>query len=101
MTLPYCSLGAAAGLPNMLQEREHALRKQCRGFLVVVGEAVVSEQVAVAGVQEQLRALDGFVELAGGVEVSFLHPLVSLHHVDLQRDSMRPGAAEFRGRESG
>ena len=82
-----------------LQEHEHAFREQCRSVFVVVGEAVVSEQVSIAGIQEQLRALNR-LELAGGVEV-FQRPLVGLHHVDLQRDALRPRVPELRSRQGG
>ena len=43
----------------------------------------------VAGVDEELRALDCLVELARGVEVSLERPLVLLHDVDLHRDGPR------------
>jgi hypothetical protein len=36
------------GLPSVLQEGEHALREQYGRACVVVGQAVVSEQVAIA-----------------------------------------------------
>ena len=54
----------------------------------------------VAGIQEQLRAIDGFGELSGGVEVFVRRqdPLVGVHHVDLERDALRPRAAELGGR---
>src|SRR5438034_708066 len=53
------------------QEGEDAFREQRGGLLVEVGKAAVGEQVPVARIQEQLRALDGFGDLAGGLEVSF------------------------------
>src|SRR2546426_3620159 len=85
-------------LVDALQEREHALLEQRRSAFVVVGEAVVSEQVSITGVQEQLRAL-GLDQLARGGEV-FGSPFVVLHHVDLERDSRRPRAPELGGRDS-
>ena len=87
-------------LIDALQEREHAFPEQCRSLFVVVEEAVVSEQVPIARIQEYLRALDCLVELAGGLEVFPDNPLVVLHHVDLQREALRPGVAELRGWES-
>src|ERR1700687_1389833 len=87
------------GLPNVLQEGEHALREQSGRACVGVGQASVGEQGAIARVKEQLSPIDGLVELAGGVEVSFLHPFVGLHHVDLQRNAPGPWSAELRGRE--
>ena len=84
----------------LVEEAERSFREQCRGIFVVVGEAVVGEQVSIAGIQEQLRALDCLHDLAGGGEV-FVDPLVVLHHVDLERDALRPRAAELLGREGG
>jgi hypothetical protein len=51
------------------------LLEQLRGAFVVVGQAAVGEQVPIAGVQEQLRALDSLGELAGDVDIA---PLVGL-----------------------
>ena len=56
--------------------------------------------MTIAGVQEELRALDRPNELACGGEV-FRAPRVVLHHVDLERNSRRPRAAELGGRERG
>jgi len=39
-------------LIDALQEREHAFPEQCRSLFVVVEEAVVSEQVPIARIQE-------------------------------------------------
>ena len=75
------------------------MHEQRRGAFVVVGQAVVSEQVSIAGVQEQLCAVDRLDKFARGWKI--LHgPLVVLHHVDLEGDSRRPGGAELRGWES-
>src|SRR5437867_4153327 len=86
----------AARSSSRFEKAERALLEQRRGLFVVVGHAVVGEQVPLAGVEEKLcaRRLD---ELAGGGEV-LLGPLVALHHVDLERDAVRPGAAELGGR---
>src|SRR6266536_4932746 len=92
--------GTRSQLLDVAEEAEHALLEQLRGTFVVVGQALVGEQMSIAGVQEQLRALDCLDELARGGEV--LHrPLVGLHHVDLERNSRRPRVAELGGRESG
>ena len=56
--------------------------------------------MSIAGVQEQLRAVDRLDELTGSRKV-LDRPLVVLHHVDLEGDSGRPGSAELGGRESG
>ena len=70
--------------------------------MVVVGQAVVSEQVSVAGVEEQLRVFACLGELASGVEIALpADQLVGVHHVDLDRDVPRPGAAELGGRNTG
>jgi len=53
-------------LLDVVEEAEHAFREQCRGVFVVAAEAVVSEQVSIAGIREQLRTLYPLVELAGG-----------------------------------
>src|SRR5215218_3055018 len=90
----------SALLLDVFEEAKHALLEQRRGTFVVVGQAVVSEQMPIAGIQEQLRALDRLNELARGGEV-LQRPLVGLHHVDLERNSRRPRAAELGGRESG
>ena len=76
-------------LLDVVEEAQYALLKQLRGTFVVVEQAVVSEQMPIAGIQEQLRALDGLNELSRGGEV-FHRPLVGLHHVDLERHSRRP-----------
>ena len=62
--------------------------------VVVLGEALIGEEVPVAGVEEELRALDRRVELAGRVEVS-LEAHSSSSMMDLQRDALRPRAAEL------
>jgi hypothetical protein len=62
-------------LRDVVEEGEHAPLEQRRGTLVVVGQAVVSEQMPIAGVQEQLCGLDCLGELVGDVEVA---PLVAL-----------------------
>src|SRR5207247_10539370 len=77
----------------------YAFVRPRRGTLVVVGQAAVREHVPIAGIQEQLRALDR-LELAGGGEV-FQRPLVGLHHVDLKGDALWPLVPEFRRWESG
>src|SRR5437773_8047251 len=87
-------------LLDVVEEANHALLEQLRGTFIVVGQAVVGEQVSIAVIEEQLRALDRRNELARGREV-FRAPLVVLHHVDLEWNSRRPRAAELRSRESG
>ena len=59
---------------------------------VVGRQARVGEQVPVAGIQEELRALDRTRD----VDVA---ELVVLHHVDLQRHGLRPRAAEVLQRD--
>jgi hypothetical protein len=53
---PGMTLRASGGEPSQLvdvvEEAEHALLEQRRGAFVVVGQAVVSEQVSIARVQE-------------------------------------------------
>jgi hypothetical protein len=56
--------------------------------------------VPIAGIQEQLGALHCLVELPGRVEVSLESPLVGFHQVDVERDALRPGATELRGRDA-
>jgi hypothetical protein len=56
-------------LVDVLQEREDALVELCGRLLVVVEEALVGEQVPIAGVQEQLRAVDRLDQLARRGEV--------------------------------
>src|SRR5260370_41145913 len=92
--------GEQLQLLDGVEEAKHAFLEQLRGTFVVVGKAVVSEQMPIAGIQEQLSALDGLNELARGGEV--LHrPLVGLHHVGLEWNSPRPRAPKFGGREGG
>jgi hypothetical protein len=62
------------------------------------GRAVVSEQMPIAGIQEQICPLGHLDKLTRGGEV-LDRPLVVLQHVDLERNSRRPRAAELRGRE--
>ena len=50
--------GELSQLLDVIEEDKHALLEQLRGTFVVVGQAVVGEQVSIAGVQEQLGALD-------------------------------------------
>src|SRR5215203_901398 len=52
----------------------------------------------VAGVQEQLRAIDRLDELACRRKVLEC-PLVALHHVNLERDARRPRVAELGERK--
>src|SRR5258708_22461 len=54
--------------------------------------------MAIAGVQEQLCSVDRLDKLTRGRQI-FQRPLVVFHHVDLERDSRRPGAAELGGWE--
>ena len=76
----------------------HALLDERRSVLVVVGEAAVGEEVPIARIQEQLGALGLLRDLAGDVGVP---PLVGLPRVDLERDALRPGAAELRRGDTG
>jgi len=56
---------------------------------VVVGQAAVGEQMAVAGVQEQFPSLNRRHKVARSGEV-FRTPWVILHHVDLEWNFRRP-----------
>src|ERR671918_823548 len=96
------SVSYTSQLLDVIEEAEHALLEQRRGALVVAGQAVVSEQVSVARIQEQLRPLYRLVELAGGFEVFVRRqrPFVGVHDVDLERDALRPRAAELRRRDA-
>src|ERR687891_631879 len=96
------SVSYTSQLLDVIEEAEHALLEQRRGALVVAGQAVVSEQVSVARIQEQLRPLYRLVELAGGFEVFVRRqrPFVGVHDVDLERDALRPRAAELRQRDA-
>src|SRR5215210_9253222 len=87
-------------LVDVSEEAEGALLEQRRRALLVVGEAVVGEQVAITRIQEQLGLFDRGVELAGGVEVALERPLVALHQVDLERNTGGPRAAELLGRNA-
>src|SRR5438105_6813674 len=89
-------------LLDSVEEAEHALLEQCRGAFAIVGEAVVSEQMSIARIQEQLCALGRLGELAGGGEVfvRWQHLFVGVHHVDLERDTLRPRTAELRRRDA-
>src|SRR5438093_13788270 len=42
-------------LLDVVEEANHALLEQLRGTFIVVGQAVVGEQVSIAGIEEQLR----------------------------------------------
>src|SRR5262245_57078751 len=84
-----CSLGLSA---DPVEEGEHAPADLRRRGLVVRGQAAVGEQVAVAGIQEDLRLVDRLRELACDVDVA---QLVVLHRVDLEGHAPRPGAAEL------
>ncbi len=83
----------------LLEEVEHTLCQLGRRLRVVVGETAIREKMAVTGVEEEFAALYGTDQFSGGVEVPFLHPLVPLHHVDLQRDALGPWSPELFGRE--
>jgi hypothetical protein len=52
-------------LPDVVEEAEHALLEQRRGALIEGGQAVVSEQVPVAGVQEQFQREPGIDDFVG------------------------------------
>src|SRR5271170_731728 len=92
---------ATAGL-NAVQEGEHALPEQRRGALVVAGQAAVGEQVLIAGVQEQLRALGGLDQIAGRVEIALAdEELVGVHAVNLDWHAVGPWSAELRSRDAG
>ena len=98
--------GPSSGLTRAIDVYADASRnaktrcfEQRRSALVVVGEAVVGEQVPVARVEEQLGAVVRLDELPRRGQI-LLGPLVVLHHVDLDRDARRPGAvAELGGRQ--
>jgi len=58
--------------------------------------------VEIAPLQEELRALDRPGQLAGSVEIAPLQDhLVGFHHVDLQRNALRPRAPELGGWDTG
>jgi hypothetical protein len=78
------------------------LQEQRRGAFVLARQAVVSEQVLIAGVQEQLRALDRLGKIAGDVEIALRDKqLIGVHRMDLERDAVRPWTPELRGRDTG
>src|SRR4030095_8291364 len=79
-------------LLDVIEEAEHALLEPCRGGFVIVGHAVVREQVSIAGIEEELRALDRLDELAGDIDIA---PVVGFHGVDLEGNAARPLAAEL------
>src|ERR687892_2575214 len=89
------SVSYTSQLLDVIEEAEHALLEQRRGALVVAGEARVGEQVPIAGIEEQLCAVDRLGALAGGVEgfVRRQDPPVGVPHVDLERGALRPRAA--------
>ena len=75
--------------------------EQRRGALVVVRQAAVREQVRGAGVEEQLRVIDGPDELASGGEI-LVDPLVVLSSSGSRwMDVIGPRVAELGGRQRG
>jgi quercetin dioxygenase-like cupin family protein len=90
-------------LADVVEEAEHTFLEERRGAFVVVGQAAVGEQVSIAGVHEQLRALHRLVELPRGLEVFVRRQgqHVGVHHVHLERDALRPRAVELGGRDTG
>jgi hypothetical protein len=75
-------------LRDVVEEADDASLEQRRGALVVARQAAISEQVLMAGVQEQLRAFYRLDDFAGDVEIALGdHQLVGVHRVDLERDT--------------
>lgn len=63
---------------------------------------MVSEQVLVAGIQEELGVPDRLDKLAGRVEIAAGNEhLVGVQRVDLERDALRPRGAELGRRDAG
>src|SRR6185436_19914452 len=79
----------AHALSDLSEEIEDALPDQSRGLLVVIGRALVREQMAVPWIEEELRLGDRLRDLPGHVHVA---PIVVLHGVDLERNARRPCA---------
>src|SRR4029078_432389 len=74
------------------EELQHALCHELRGRRVVRGQRAVREVMLVAGVEEELRAVDLVHELAGGVDAALAdEDRVVVHAVDLDRNAVRPG----------
>jgi hypothetical protein len=61
--------GEVSQLRDVVEEAEYAFREQRRGVLVIVGPAVVGEQVPIAGRLQQLCALNCLGEVAADVEI--------------------------------
>lgn len=87
---------------EVVEDAEHALLEQRRGAYVVGRQVAVSEQVSIAGVQQQLCALGRLDKVAGNVEIALRdEQLVGVHRVDLQRDALRPRTPELGDRDTG
>src|SRR4029453_16239091 len=82
-----------------VEEREYSFAEQRGAVRVVVGRAVVGEEVLVARVEEQLRA--GRLSELTGPGKGFLRPLVVFHHVNVERAALWPAALELRRRQGG
>src|SRR5215216_6485032 len=89
---------ADAGLAGS-EELEHAAAEQCSCVRVVGRQAVIGEQVLIAGVEKQL-CVGRRDELPGGVDVTTVldEERVSVHGVDLHGNIRRPRRRELRRR---
>ena len=87
---------------DVVEEGEDAFGEQHLRGPVIGRQAAVGEQVLVTGVDEQLGLRGRRHELAGGVEVAVLgEERVGLHPVNLDRNAVRPRAAELGRRQTG
>jgi hypothetical protein len=63
-------LNATWRLLDAVEEADHTFLQELGGTLVVVGQAVVSEQMPIAWIEERLRTLDRLDKLACGRSAS-------------------------------
>src|ERR1017187_1437443 len=81
-------------LLNAREVAEHSLHEHRGRMLVVVGQTVVSEQMLVAWIQEQLRPIDRLHKVVSTVEI-LGKELLRVHPVNLNRDALRPASPEL------
>ncbi len=70
-------------------------RKQSSGGRIVCGQALIREQVPVAGIEEKLSVFRSSRQFAGGMEIGAGKPLVRFHRVNLNGYAVWPGSAKL------
>lgn len=66
-----------------VQEADYSRGKQGSGRRIVCGQALIGEQVPVAGIEEKLGLVGSSGQITGGTEIGAGKPLVRLHPMNL------------------